>query len=345
MRHRRGRGLSDHQREVASSPRRRRSLYARPAGFRGSLVTAAAFFVAALAGGAAYFLPVALTAVSATGQPLPQPSGSARPTVAVGDPFTLLLLGSDDDSKFASDHRNTQSMILVRVIPATHQVTMLSIPRDLYVPLSTGGEGKISLAYSVGGAAAAVATVQENFQVRIDDYAWVGLKGLVGLVDELGGVDLVVTNPVMDDFFPDDLNSGSPYGYQRVAVLPGAQHLDGLHALQYVRSRHSDLRSDFGRSQRQQQLLVALKERARTVNLADLPRLVGTFAGEFKTSLGIERLQALVPLAAAFNGDQIHQVFLAPPLTTAATLSDSEDVLLPNWGAILPLVAASFPPR
>lgn len=330
---------------MVSSPRRRRSRYARLSRFKGPLVTTLAFFLAALAGGVAYFVPAALTAVSATGQPLPQPSGTARPTIAIGDPFTLLLLGSDDDSKFAPDHTNTQSMILVRVIPATHQVTMLSIARDLYVPLSTGREGKISLAYSSGGAQAAVATVEKNFNVRIDDYAWVGLKGLVGLVDEFDGVDLVVSNPVLDDYFPDDLNPGNPYGFQRIAVLPGPQHLDGVHALQYVRSRHSDARSDFGRSQRQQQLLLALKQRARTVNITDLPRLIGTFSGEFKTSLGIDRIQALVPLASGFNTSDVHQVFLAPPLTTETILSDGEDVLLPDWQAILPLVAQSFPSR
>ena len=331
--------------EVDSQPRRRRSQYSRPSSLPARLATTLAFLVAAVMGGLAYFLPAAFTAVSATSQPLPQTSGTARPVVAAGAPFTLLLLGSDDDSKFPKDRVNTQSMILVRVVPATHQVTMLSIPRDLYVPLSTGIEAKISLAYSFGGAATAVATVEKNFNVRIDEYAWIGLKGLVGLVDELGGVDLVVSNPVLDDYFPDDLNSGSPFGFQRIAVLPGPQHLDGIHALQYVRSRHSDVRSDFGRSQRQQQLLLALKQRAKSVNITDLPRLAGTFSGEFKTSLGIDKIQALLPLATSFNTSDIHQIFLAPPLTTETILSDSEDVLIPDWPAILPLVAANFPSR
>src|SRR5712692_3653403 len=67
----------------------------------------------------------------------------AQPPAPTQDAFTVLLLGSDDDSKFFADHVLTQSMILVRVVPSTHSVTMLSIPRDLYVPLSTGGSGKI----------------------------------------------------------------------------------------------------------------------------------------------------------------------------------------------------------
>src|SRR5205807_9562972 len=89
--------------------------------------------------------------------------------------LTILLLGSDDDSKFYSDHVLTQSMILVRVVPSSKQVTMLSIPRDLYVHLSTGGFGKIDGAYSYGGAGAAIATVEQDFAVHVDDYIWVGL--------------------------------------------------------------------------------------------------------------------------------------------------------------------------
>src|SRR5205085_9771377 len=156
-----------------------------------------------------------------------------------GAAFTVLLLGSDDDSKFNADHVLTQSMILVRVEPATRHVTMLSIPRDLWVPLSTGGSAKIDAAYSYGGAAAAIATVERNFHVHIDEYAWVGLKGLIKLIDRLGGVDLLVSNPVLDDAYPNDINGGLLYDYTRVAVLPGAQHLDARHAPQYVRSRHN----------------------------------------------------------------------------------------------------------
>jgi anionic cell wall polymer biosynthesis LytR-Cps2A-Psr (LCP) family protein len=71
--------------------------------------------------------------------------------------------------------------------------------------------------------------------VHVDDHVWIGLNGLVKLIDQLGRVTVVVTNPVMDDFYPSDLNSGSyPYDYYRVDVLPGAKHLDGVRALQYA---------------------------------------------------------------------------------------------------------------
>jgi LCP family protein required for cell wall assembly len=219
---------------------------------------------------------------------------------------------------------------------------MLSIPRDLYVPLSTGGYDKISAAYSIGKATAAIATVQRNFHVHIDDYAWVGLKGLIHLIDQVGGVDMVVTNPVLDDYYPSDINSNHPYGYIRVAVLPGPQHLDGVHALQYVRSRHNDTQSDFGRSFRQQQVLLALRAKANSMNAADLPDVVGALSGEFKTSMGLDRLRVLLGLAHQVEFSDIHQIILTPPYTGGGYVGN-KSVVFPHWDQILPLVRQYFP--
>src|SRR5258706_674397 len=96
-------------------------------------------------------------------------------------------------------------MILVRVDPGSRQATMLSIPRDLWVPIPNEGSGKISWAYQLGGAQAAVAAVESNFKVHIDDYAWIGLNGLVKLIDQLGGGNGHVTEPVVGGLFTPDL--------------------------------------------------------------------------------------------------------------------------------------------
>jgi len=326
-------------------------------GWRGAVaLLVAGLFVSGLAGAVAYFLPVALVAYAQTGQatrgltsPSPRPSTQAgtanlQPAVASA-PFTVLLLGSDDDSKFPSDAVLTQSMILVRIIPATRHVTMLSIPRDLYVPLASGGEAKIDAAYSYGQAADAVATVEQNFGVRIDEWVWVGLRGLVKLIDYLGGVDVTTSNPVLDDFYPADLENSDPYAYKRVLVLPGPQHLDGLHAMEYVRSRHGDIQEDFGRSQRQQQVLLALKAKARAVNPLDLPGVVASFNGEFKTSMNLgdfARISSLLSLAGQLNDtSQVEQIVLVPPYTATAVIGGA-DVVLANWSAIRPLIRQYF---
>jgi LCP family protein required for cell wall assembly len=307
---------------------------------RTAALTGLGFLLAGLIGVGAYFLPLLVTAAQQTNR-APAPVATA-PVPAPGSPFTILLLGSDNDTKFPKDKVLTQSMILVRVNPGSHEVTMLSIPRDLWVPLSTGHSAKIDLAYQEGGEKAAIDTVSTNFKVKIDDYAWIGLKGLVQLIDRLGGINVVTTNPVLDDFYPADLAGGDPYGYQRVAVLAGPQHLDGRHALEYVRSRHNDIREDFGRSERQQQVLLAIRARTAGLGLADLPDLATTFAGEFQTSLSLERIRELLPVAKGFSPANVHQVFLLPPYTSGATI-DGQDALQPNWGLILPLVHQSFP--
>ncbi|HYM97439.1 MAG TPA: LCP family protein [Candidatus Sulfotelmatobacter sp.] len=310
-----------------------------------------ALALSATAGGAAYFIPAAATAFKATGQvvliPTPSPTdlftGSPTPSstpVTTGD-FTVLLLGSDDDSKFSADHVLTQSMILVRIRPATKSVTMLSIPRDLYVPLSVGGQGKIDGAYSYGGAGAAIATVEQDFHVHVDDYIWVGLLGLIKVIDAIGGIDVVTSNPVLDDFYPQDVFSNDAYGYSRIAVLPGPQHLDGVHAMQYVRSRHGDLESDFGRSQRQQAVLLAIRQKAKQLAPEDIPAIATAIGGELKTSIGVDRVTQMLPLAASFdNPDAIQQIILLPPYTHGGGPGGS---ITANWNLILPLVHQYFP--
>ncbi len=303
-----------------------------------------------LAGAAAYFLPVVVAAYAQTGQgrlapapPTVHPSPGAS-TALAGSAFTVLLMGSDDDTKFSKGIYLTQSMILVRIDPATRHVTMLSIPRDLYVPWSTGGVGKIDEVHQFGNAAS-VATVERNFGIHIDEWAWVGLRGLIKLIDLMGGVDLTTNNPVLDDFYPADIDQSNPYAYKRVAVLPGPQHLDGVHALEYVRSRHGDIQEDFGRSQRQQQVLLALRSKARNVNATDLPAIVASFNGEFTTSFNLTdfgRLRTLLSLAGQISDPaQIEQIVLVPPYTGTDVVG-GQDIVTPIWGLIRPLVQQKF---
>lgn len=298
--------------------------------------------LAGIIGLAVYFLPLIQSASTATVKSGPIPIPVPDPLRASTDPFTVLLLGSDDDAKFPQDRVNTQSMILIRVDPATRNATMLSIPRDLWVPIPGQGLGKISTAYQTGGASGAIAAVESNFKVHINDYVWIGLEGLVRLVDQLGGVDMMITNPVMDDFYPSDINTNYAWGYYRVAVLPGAVRLDGMHALQYVRSRHGDLRGDFARSERQQQLLMAIKARAQHVNAADLPGLANAMQGEIKTTIGLGRMRVLFSMAGDFTGSNVHRVVLLPPYTSEG-FAAGQSVVFPDWSQILPLVQQSFP--
>jgi anionic cell wall polymer biosynthesis LytR-Cps2A-Psr (LCP) family protein len=142
------------------------------------------FVLSGAIGALAYFMPAIVTAFQDTGHAIDRnlptatasaiaslgasPAATATPTAQSvppppGAPFTVLLLGSDNDAKFMGGPVLTQSMILARVNPTTKQVVMESIPRDMWVPLSTGGSAKIDAAYEHGGASAAVATVEADF--------------------------------------------------------------------------------------------------------------------------------------------------------------------------------------
>jgi LCP family protein required for cell wall assembly len=337
---------------------RRRHRVRRSRVFLGFLI-AVGFVLSGAIGAVAYFMPAIVTAFQDTGHAIdrslstPRASASASAAAASaaasapaveappGQPFTVLLLGSDNDAKFGGTIL-TQSMILARVNPTTRQVVMESIPRDLWVPLSSGGSAKIDAAYLHGGASAAVTTVEEDFHIHVDHYAWIGLLGLVNLINQVGGIDVVATNPVMDDFYPKDLTGKDPYAYERVAVLPGPQHMSGMQALMYVRSRHGDLRSDFGRSQRQQQVLLALRAKAKLLGIADLPDIATAMSNDFSTDMSISEIASLLPIASSVQLQNVQQVILASPYTSVLVVGN-QDALQPNWDLILPVTHKYFP--
>jgi LCP family protein required for cell wall assembly len=311
-------------------------------------LVASGFLVSIVAGVVLYFLPAIQVALRDTGQVNTSLGGtaelkpvSASEHLSSTSPFTLLLLGSDSDSKFKGDYL-TQSMILTRVDPATKHVTMLSIPRDLWVHLCNGSNGKIDQAFLHGGAQCAIQTVQRNLRVHIDFYAWIGLQGLVSVLNQLGGVNVVANNPVMDDYYPADLSGGNPFDYQRILVLPGAQHMSGTLALEYVRARHDDAYGDFARSQRQQQILIALRAKTKHLSLADVPSLATSLGSDFQTNMSIGQVSGLLPIAGSVPLASITQVVLLPPYTTSVSIG-GQDSLMPNWSLIRPEVAKYFP--
>jgi polyisoprenyl-teichoic acid--peptidoglycan teichoic acid transferase len=311
-------------------------------------LVASGFLVSIVAGVVLYFLPAIQVALRDTGQVNTSLGGtaelkpvSASEHLSSRSPFTLLLLGSDSDSKFKGDYL-TQSMILTRVDPATKHVTMLSIPRDLWVHLCNGSNGKIDQAFLHGGAQCAIQTVQRNLRVHIDFYAWIGLQGLVSVLNQLGGVNVVANNPVMDDYYPADLSGGNPFDYQRILVLPGAQHMSGTLALEYVRARHDDAYGDFARSQRQQQILIALRAKTKHLSLADVPSLATSLGSDFQTNMSIGQVSGLLPIAGSVPLASITQVVLLPPYTNSVSIG-GQDSLMPNWSLIRPEVAKYFP--
>ncbi len=141
-------------------------------------------------------------------------------------------------------------------------VSLLAIPRDLYVPIAGGAPSRINAAFAIGGPADLVNTVQRELGIGIDHYLEVDLAGFLGLVDALGGVTIDFSHPAYDD------RSGL------VIEVAGPRRLTGSDALAYVRSRRytevvdgvavTDPTSDLGRVQRQQRFLLAVMDQLGT---------------------------------------------------------------------------------
>lgn len=304
-----------------------------------------------------YFRPVAQAVSTATGQVVPRPSAPASgapgasavaaaptaPSLTGTSRINILLLGSDTDAKFEGDY-NTQIMIVVSIDPVRKSVSMLSVPRDLWVPIPGHGTGKIGVAYGAGGVALARQAIETNLGIQIHYYAWVGLEGFIKVIDTFGGVDVDVSHPIVDDAYPDDVNSADPYAYRRLYIPAGPQHLDGVRALEYVRSRHGDLIGDFGRSQRQQQVLDALRSKSGTKDIiVRLPQLANDLKDSVRTDMTLQDIAKFAGLAEQIRTQPVQQYTLLPPkYSDNAIATDGESIVVPNWPQIRPLVDEVF---
>ncbi|OGY41823.1 MAG: hypothetical protein A2Y82_00600 [Candidatus Buchananbacteria bacterium RBG_13_36_9] len=180
------------------------------------------------------------------------------------DRINILLLGMGGEGHPGPDL--TDTMILASLQPSTKKVAMISIPRDLSVPIPGYGWRKINNANHFGemknageGAKLSSEIVSQTFNLPVQYYVRVDFSGFEKLIDELDGIKIYVDNAFTDPQFPTD-----DYGYQTVSFKQGWQKMDGKTALNYARSRHgtNGENSDFARSKRQQKVLQAIKDKA-----------------------------------------------------------------------------------
>ena len=170
---------------------------------------------------------------------------------------TVLLMGADD----RKERGRSDTIMLMFLNPRRSQAALLSVPRDLRVQIPGHGLDKINHSYNYGGVELTKRTVEKVLDTEIDYYAKADFNGFVEIVDMLGGVDIEV---------PDVEGRGRGMNYDdnadrlHIHLKPGMQHLDGEHAIHFVRYRKSNTPglgdNDFERAERQQQFLKAMAE-------------------------------------------------------------------------------------
>jgi len=259
--------------------------------------------------------------------------------------INVLLLGIGGEAHEGG--QLTDTIMLASLNPATGQASLLSIPRDLVVPIEGVGWQKINAAHAYGSswypddpaqaAALAVHTVETLTQQNIQYYVKLDFGGFTKIVDSLGGVRVYVPTEFTDYQYPDNAN-----GYDPVHFDSGWQNLDGARALKYARSRHgtNNQGSDFARARRQQDLLRSLQQRVLALSTLLNPNKLITLAeivgDHIKTNMEIWELVRFYELIQSIDGSAINQMVLSTESQGLLVSEQSEDgayILRPRKGA------------
>lgn len=226
-------------------------------------------------------LPSASTAVTSpttTEPPVEAPTG-----------MNLILIGSDRRPGEGSYGRS-DTIMLVHIDPEKGFLSLLSVPRDLRVNIPGRGINKINAAYSRGGPALTIRTIQSVFGIDLDHYIEVDFNAFKAITDTLGGVYVDIDRSYNDG---------------QIVFDPGYQLLDGTNALRYCRHRH-DSSVDFGRMERQQRFLSAIREQALGWNLPlRLPGLIKALFGNVDTDLGANDILKLAYWGIRLEGSRM----------------------------------------
>ena len=196
----------------------------------------------------------------------------------------VLVVGSDARPGEDLRRSHADSVHLLAVDPRTMRGTVVGFPRDSWVQIPGHGNGKLTTALGIGGPELLSATIRKLTGLPVDYWVLTGFPGLAGMVDELGGVDVLVERRM------NDRNSGTNF-------LPGWHHFTGAQALAYSRDRHSEPDGDFSRSRHQGRLLLAglSKLRAEVADDDGLRRWVDVLVRHAELDAP---LSSLMPLAA-----------------------------------------------
>jgi len=308
--------------------------------------------------------PLANLALTVTPLPTPEvftdtyaPPPSPAPLREFSDnALNIILIGSDE----RPDRQGwrTDVMILVSIDPDVPSLTMLSIPRDLWVYIPNWKWTRINLADSYGernnfpggGPGLLKQTIQYNLGIPVQYYARVDFSGFKRLIDSVGGVD-VVADCALYDIFPDvpddqtdilssDALATVPTGTIDIPTA-GIYHLDGKHALWYARSRKTT--SDFDRSRRQQRVLRGLWNAIQQQGLVgQLPALWETLVQTVQTDLTLNEVIYLAQLGTQLDLTHMRSRFLDNTMLHFFVSDEGANVYAFDYGEIEPVLDEAF---
>ena len=191
---------------------------------------------------------------------------------------TILLLGTDHAALRERDAlHHSDSIMLMRTDPEHHRIYYLSIPRDLYVDIPGQGSNRINAAFQIGGPALTIRTLRAfiGSDVKINHVAIVDFNEFSKLIDEIGGIDVDVPEPIQSNSFDCPYDAARCQTWKGWRFEKGRQHMNGHRALIYTRIRENRLNpgeTDLTRAERQQQVIQAISSKLASFGtFFDLP--------------------------------------------------------------------------
>jgi LCP family protein required for cell wall assembly len=246
----------------------------------------------------------------------------------------------------------TDTMILVSINPQDTSASLLSIPRDLWVPIRhpKHPEDRINTAhywgeienYPGGGPELAKDTVQYNFGVPVHYYVRLNFSGFEQIIDRIGGIDVNVPFTIHDTVYP-----GPDFSYTTFHLDAGFQHLDGETALKYARTRQGGGDGDFTRMKRQQQVILAIRDRVLSLPnlpqlIPQLPQLYRDMGDSLETDIPTDMLFTLARWGQQMHGDSIRMETIDRRMTYDMRTADGRAVLVYDREKARPIVDALF---
>ncbi|NJC97840.1 MAG: hypothetical protein FIB03_16135, partial [Anaerolineae bacterium] len=261
----------------------------------------------------------------------------------------FLLIGSD---KRSGASFRTDTMVVAILRPHEGQVSLISIPRDLWVSIpgwennriNTAYQHGISSDYPGGGPGLLKDTIEYNLGIRIDHTAMVDFDGFRKIIDTLGGVDVPVSCSYTDwKLIDPGYNPEIEANWYLYTVNPGVIHMDGDLALWYARSRQKS--SDFDRGRRQQEVLRSIFTQAlRAGTLTRIPELYNDVKDSVETDLGLADLLQLSLYAPKMTNADIRSYYIRPPYVSSWITSGGAYVLSPNQELLAQLLTEALSP-
>lgn len=212
------------------------------------------------------------------------------------DPLTFLLLGVDSEKNGLNESTsfNGDTMMIVTFNPKTLEAVMVSVPRDTFVPIACRNNNYAKINSSAANSTKCAIDTLENFlDIDIDYYVKINFKGIVDLVDAIGGIEVDVEKPFYDKYNGKvcEQNSNRLFGDNLVCMQPGLQTLDGEQALAYARNRHLYVGQDLDRIRHQQQVVEAISSKAlKFSSIKDFQKIITAISNNIATNMDTDTI-------------------------------------------------------